>query len=162
MRIISENSVLMLQQPAELAGLGAAESAVTAEVSGDRSVGTAHCGDYVYYRQTWQLRSARHLSVVSHLASFSGANLPDLTGESTLWFFVVKVFALTRKPELHPACFLILTWACHTALRLHPPGSKEPICVTWRWLLTTIFHLLPLIIEQSKGRTLGRGGFVTK
>lgn len=91
--------MLMLRQPAELAALGAAESAVTAEISGDRSVGTAHCGDYVYYRQTWQLRSARHLSVVSHLGSFSRANLLDLTGGSTLWFFTVKVFAFTRQPS---------------------------------------------------------------
>lgn len=87
MRIISEKSMLMLQQPEELAALGAAESAVTAEISSNRSMGTAHCGDYVYYRQMWQLRSVRHLSFVSHLASFSGANLPDLSGGSTLWFF---------------------------------------------------------------------------
>lgn len=146
MRIMSENSVLMLQQPAELAALDAAESAVTAEISGDRSVGTAHCGDYVYYRQTWQLRSARHLSVVSHLASFSGANLPDLTGGSTLWFFIAKVFALTRQPELHPACFLLLTMSApHYAQA--PSWLEGAHFATWRWLLTTIFHLLPLIIE---------------
>lgn len=161
----NENNIKKLRADAaaacRTASARAAESAVTAKISGDRSVGTAHCGDYVYYRQTWQLRSTRHLSVVSYLASFSGANLPYLTGGSTLWFFIVKVFALTRQPELHPACFLILMWARHTTLRLRP-GWKESICATWRWLLTTIFHLLPLIIEQSEGRTLGRGGFVTK
>lgn len=106
----------MLQQPAEAVALGAADSAVTAEISRDRSVGTAHCRDYMYYRQTWQLRSVNHLGVVSHLASFSGVNLLDLSGGSTLWFFR-RCTLPPGNPELPSVCLLRLMWAHHSVLR---------------------------------------------
>lgn len=52
----NENNIRKLRADAaatcRTASARAAESAVTAEISGDRFVGTAHCGDYVYYRQT--------------------------------------------------------------------------------------------------------------
>lgn len=108
MRIISENSVLMLQQLAELAVLG-----VLSLLSQLKPVATdpweQPTVEITCITERHDSSGLRGPSVLSHLAAFSGANLPDLTGGSTLWFFIVKVFAPTRQPELHTACFLILT-----------------------------------------------------